>query len=292
MKAAALALTLLAAPVAASAYTPPPASHYVGIGALQQRLEQKEAATFAGLWVAPNQRDVIVAFTRDAAATLRKYTTDSKFKPLDRPGPTQADLYAAQARLLPALQKLGAQPVSAASYIMTGRVAFEVVGDMAPVRAAQARGELDIPPYVDIIEPPPLAYPEPPPPPAGYAPVKAFPRFKYRQGGPELSILMAGEVELKDGCLRMKRPEGPDLVIVWPLEAALDLSHGDVRILHRFTGKSIRPGEKIVLGGNSHPLRDAADVTGEDPRCPGPYFLLTGFRTYADFEAEAARNRR
>ncbi|HEX5776052.1 MAG TPA: hypothetical protein VFX95_05170 [Caulobacteraceae bacterium] len=264
---------------------PPPPSHFDGIGALQQRLEKAEADTFAGLWVMPNQRDITVAFTRDAAATLRKYTSDPKYKPLDRPGPTQADLNAAQERFLAQMQRLGARPVGASTDIMKGRAHVEVVGDMTRVRAAIASGELVVPPWFDIIEPKPLAYPDPPPPPPEFViPVKAFPRINYRYGGVELAILRVGEVVLEDGCLKLK-DDRKNVMIVWPNEARLDFSHGDVRIFHRMTGVSIRPGQKITLGGNSGPLKDEADIIDANPACPGPYALVTNFGDYAPIEA-------
>lgn len=285
--AAALLLAAVTPAVAQDEVYPPPVppAHFDGIGALQQQLEAKEADTFAGLWVAPNQRDIIVAFTRDAAATLRNYTRDPKYKPLERPGPTARDLQEAQERFLLEMQRLGARPVGASTDIMKGRAHVEVVGDMTAVRAAIASGELIVPPWFDIVEPKPLAYPEPPPPPAGMAiPVKIFPRISYRHGGAEPAVLRVGEVVLEDGCLKLKG-ERHNTMIVWPNEASLDLSHGDVRIFHRMTGVSIRPGQTITLGGGSGPLADEADIMAFNPECPGPYMLVTNFGDYAPIEA-------
>jgi hypothetical protein len=58
-------------------------------GTLMQRVAAGEPSTFAGLWFEhqPEYR-VKVAFTRDAAATLARYTSDPLFVPVDRPGPT------------------------------------------------------------------------------------------------------------------------------------------------------------------------------------------------------------
>ena len=284
-----LAALLLATPAVAQETLyppPPPPSHFDGIGALQQQLEQKEAEIFAGLWVAKNQRDIVVAFTRDAAATLAKYTKDPKYKPLDRPGPSALELQRTQDRLMKALERLGARPVMAGVNIMDATVEIEVVGDMTAARAAIASGELKVPPYARITEPKPLAFPDPPAPPAGYvSPVKAFPRIAYRDGGIELAILRFGETVLEDGCLKMKG-DRRNVTIVWPNEARLDLSHGDVRIFHRMSGVTIRPGEKIILGGNSTALESDKDVIDASPACPGPYVLVTNFRPAAPFEAE------
>lgn len=267
---------------------PPPDS----IGAISQRIEAEEAATFAGLWIRhrPDYR-VVVAFTRDAAATLRKYTSDPLFLPLDRPGPTQAELRATQDRLFAELARLGARPATASADIMRGRVQFEVLGDMGPFRAAAARGEVTLPDYVDISEPAPLAVAAPPLPPAERNPVRAFPRHKYRSGGVELAILRTGRVVLEGGCLRLagerRRP-----VIVWNNEAALDLAApGRVRIIDRRTGVAIATDETVTLGGNSGPLDDESLVIDADPACPGPYYHVAGFGRYEPIVEGQIRSR-
>jgi hypothetical protein len=269
---------------------PPPAN---SIGTIAHKVEANEAATFAGLWIEhePEYR-VVVAFTRDAAKTLRKYTSDPLFKPLDRPGPSQAELRAAQDRLFRELERFGARPSMASSEIKAARVVFEVLGDLTTFRAAVARGEVELPAWADIREPAPLRHAAPPLPPPGSNPVKAFPRFKYRSGGMEHAILITGKVVLEDGCLRLagdrKQP-----VIAWNNEAALDLvsGPGKVRILDRRTGVSIAAGETITLGGNSGPLADESLVVGADPACPGPYHLVAGFGRYERIEEAQIKGR-
>ena len=126
---------------------PPPNS----VGSLSQRLEANEAATFAGLWIQhqPDYR-VVVAFTRDAASTLAKYTNDPLFKPVDRPGASQAELRATQDRILEALHRFDARPSVGMSDIITGTVEISVTGDLSRFRRAVARGEVDLPAYVRI----------------------------------------------------------------------------------------------------------------------------------------------
>jgi len=79
----------------------PPRPPRDSIGAINAVLQEREADTFAGLWIQhrPDYR-VVVAFTRNAAATLAKYTNDPLYKPLDRPGPTLRELRALQDRLV------------------------------------------------------------------------------------------------------------------------------------------------------------------------------------------------
>ena len=269
---------------------PPPAN---SIGTLAQKVEANEAETFAGLWIQhePDYR-VVVAFTRDAARTLRKYTSDPLFKPLDRPGPTQAELRAAQDRLFRDLERFGARPSMASAEIMTGRVVFEVLGEMSAFRAAVARGEVELPAWADIREPAPLRHAAPPLPPPDQNPVRAFPRYKYRSGGMEHAILITGRIVLEDGCLRLAG-ERKQPVIAWNNEAALDLvsEPGRVRILDRRTGVSIATGETITLGGNSGPLADEGLVVDADPACPGPYHLVAGFGRYERIEEGQIKGR-
>lgn len=269
---------------------PPPAD---SIGAISARIEAAEAATFAGLWIRhrPDYR-VVVAFTRDAAATLRKYTSDPLFLPLDRPGPTQAELRATQDRLFAELARLGARPAMASADIMRGRVEFEVLGDMGPFRAAVARGEVALPDYVDIAEPGPLRLAAPPLPPPERNPVRAFPRSRFRSGGVELGILRTGRVILENGCLRLAG-ERRSPVIVWNNEAALDLAGepGRVRIVDRRNGVSITTDEIVTLGGNSGPLEDESVAIDTDPACPGPYHLVAGFGRYEPIERSFIQRR-
>lgn len=265
---------------------PPPPRDSIGV--ISQRVETGEP-TFAGLWIQhqPDYR-VVVAFTRDAAATLRKYTTDPLFKPLDRPGPTYKELRATQDSLYRELERLGARPVSAGADVMQARVEVEVVGDMGQFRAAVARGEVSLPPYVTIREPKPIATPTPPR--AAGGPVKAFPRSRYRSGGPQLAILRTGKLVLEDGCLRLDE-ERHKRVIVWQHEAALDVQADRLRVLDRDSRISIAPGERIVLGGNSGPVTDETLVMDADPACPGPYYLVAGFSRIEPLEESQLQNR-
>jgi len=265
---------------------PPPPPPPDSIGAVQRQVA--EEPTFAGLWIQHQPTyGVVVAFTRDAAKTLAKYTKDPLFIPFDRPGPSWREVLNTQERLFANFQRFGARPVMGSANVQTGRLGFEVTGDLAAFRAAVKRGEVVVPAYVDITEPPPLRHAAPPPAPPGFVnPVKAFPRMKFRGGGIMTLELRTGRVILgPDGCLRLEG-ERKSPVIAWPNEAAIDLSHGDVRVFHRMNGNSIRVGGTFALGGSSHMLKDDAEVIDQNPACPGPYLYLTGFSSYAPMEAQ------
>lgn len=262
---------------------PPPLNSTPG---LTRALEQNEAATFAGLWIQhqPTYR-VVVAFTRNAAATLRKYTNDPVFVAMERPGPSQVELRAARERISGELARFGARPSMSTANVVAGRVEITAVGDLAPFRAAVARGEVNLPSYVDIREPAPLPFAAPPLPAEWRSVVKAFPRVKWRSEGPEPDILRTGTVVLEDGCLRVVG-ERRNRVIVWPNEAALDLvsEPGKVRIVNRKSGRSIEIGKSIDLGGDSGELSNRVEVTHTDPVCPGPYFRMGNFDTLERIE--------
>ena len=272
---------------------PPPPDNSVGV--ISAKIEAGEKATFAGLWYQHQPvYGVVVAFTRDAAATLKKYTSDPLFIPLDRPGPTHAELYETQERLFKELERLGAHPVTAGSYIMTGRVEFEVTGDLTAFRAAVARGDVKLPDYADIREPAPLKIAAPPLPRAGQNPVKAFPRMKLRSGGIELAILRTGMITLKDGCLRTTGDdETPSYVIAWPNEAALDLVSvkDKVQILNRSSGERVTVDERMVFGGNAGLMTDDSLVIDTSLACPGPYYSMGNFGNYAKIEQAQINNR-
>jgi hypothetical protein len=272
---------------------PPPPENSVGV--ISAKVEVGEKATFAGLWYQHQPvYGVVVAFTRDAAATLKKYTNDPLFIPLDRPGPTHAELYETQKHLSQELERLGAHPVSAGSSITTGRVEFDVTGDLTAFHAAVARGEVKLPSYVDIREPAPLKIAVPPLPAAAQNPVKAFPRVKLRSGGMELDILRMGVITLKNGCLRTTGDdETPSYVIVWPNEAALDLVSvkGKVQILNRLSGERVTVDERMIFGGNAGLLGDDSLVIDTSPACPGPYYSMGNFGNYAKIEESQLANR-
>lgn len=271
----------------------PPRLPLNSIPGLTRALEQNEAATFAGIWIEhqPTYR-VVVAFTRDAAATLRKYTKDPVFVPLERPGPSQVELAAARDRVSRDLTRFGARPSMSTSNVTTGRVEISVLGDLAPFRTAVARGEVELPSYVILRGPAPLRFAAPALPADWRTVVKAFPRQKYRSDGPDPDILRTGTVVLEHGCLRIMG-ERSNRVIVWPNEAALDLisEPGKVRIVNRRSGKSIEVGKSISLGGNSGELSDHAEVIDTDPACPGPYFKMGNFDTLEAIEQAEVEGR-
>ncbi|HEU0133756.1 MAG TPA: hypothetical protein VFR28_02955, partial [Allosphingosinicella sp.] len=253
-----------------------------GIGTINSVLQEKEAGTFAGLWIQhrPDYR-VVVAFTRDSAATLARYTRDPLYKPVDRPGPTLAELRATQDRLTKALAERGFRWSSAGAREDKGIVEIRLGQEAAPIRAAAARGEFDLPPFVVLIEPRPFAFPAPPAPAPGDRRVRAFPQFAFRTDSDMRTLVgvpdVPTELRLVDGCLVVGTGQDARTAL-WQASDALDLSDPKrVVVVDRLSGIRIAAGEEIVLEGlQPGEERVPERIVGREG-CPGPYRVVRGF---------------
>jgi hypothetical protein len=262
---------------------PPPPAPDADIGTLQGNLRANESDTFAGLWIQHEPTyGVIVAFTRDGAATLAKYTNDPLYIPLDRPGPTLIELRATQKRLTEEFARLGFRWAGIGSRENFGTVHVELAQDAAPIRAAAARGELDLPDWVTLVEPNPLPIPAPPPARAGDDRVKAFPQFAFRTDMYPSTLVGVPDVparlSLVDGCL-MLFPEGEEpRTALWQASDALDLSDPErVSVVNRLGGARVYADSDIVLMGlQPGEVTPPKEIVGTEG-CPGPYRVVNGF---------------
>lgn len=100
-----------------------------------------------------------------------------------------------------------------------------------------------------------------------------------------LTVLRRGTLALDaQGCLRLG-----DSALVWPAEAALDLSEpGVVKIVDRRDGSTVRVGEAVALGGGGYPAGYAPETNRPLAPCGGRIWNVDSFRTAADWEAERA----
>lgn len=260
---------------------PLPAAPDDSIGNLQGVLREKEPDTFAGLWIQHEPTyGVAVAFTRDAAATLAKYTNDPLFFPVERPGPSLIELRATQDRLVEDLSRLGINWFGAGSNVTTGKVEIQLGQSADPIREAAARGEIDLPDYVVFEEPDPFPVPAPPIPPGDFR-VKSFPQFAFRTDGMPRTLVGVPDVparlELRDGCLWL-HPEGEDpRIAIWEQSEALDLTDpARVAVMNRFSGGKVFANSDVVLMGlQPGEVTPPIDTVGTD-RCPGPYRVVRG----------------
>ena len=279
---------------------PAPPPRRDSIGALNARLHEKEVATFAGLWIEhrPDYR-VVVAFTRDAAATLAKYTNDPLFKPLNRPGPTLVELRAMQERLTQEFRKRGFRWSSASAQERKGILEIELAQEAAPIRAAAARGAFSLPPWVVLTEPRPLPIAAPPPPAPGDKRVKSFPQLAFRTdiylrtlvGVPDVPATL----RLVNGCLVLQT-ETDTRSALWQASDALDLSDPvRVSVVNRLSGARVAAGDDIVLEGLQPGEEQVPkDIVGTEG-CPGPFRIVRGFMPRAIWDQqrrEASLNNR
>jgi len=267
---------------------PPPAD---SIGAISSALRDKEAATFAGLWIQhrPEYR-VVVAFTRNAAAILAKYTKDPLFMPLDRPGPTLVELRATQDRLMNEFTRRGYRWSSASAQENEGIIEITLAQEAAPIRAAAARGEFSLPSWVVLIEPKPLPIAAPPRPTPNDKRVKSFPQFAFRTdmymrtqvGVPDVPATL----RLVGGCLAIDTGKERRTAL-WQASDALDLSDPrTVAVLDRLSGVRIAAGEGIVLMGLQPGEEQVPREIAGGEGCPGPYWVIRGFTPRAAWDAQ------
>ena len=250
-------------------------------GSLQVMLMEKEPDTFAGLWIQHEPTyGVAVAFTRDAAATLAKYTIDPIYIPLERPGPTLIELRATQDRMVELLQQMGINLLGVGSDITKGTVDIDLGQSADAIREAAARGEFDLPDYVVFNEPAPFPLPAPPVPP-GDTRVKGFPQFANRTDGGIRTLVGVPDVparlELRDGCLWLY-PEGEEpKIAVWEQHEALDLNDPDrVAVMNRFSGAKVYADSDVVLMGlQPGEVAPPKNVVGNEG-CPSPYRVVRG----------------
>jgi hypothetical protein len=115
---------------------------------LSTRLKADEAETFGGLYIehSPAYR-VVVLFTRDAAATLARYTRNPIFVPALAAISREA-LYETHDRAMQMMRATGIRYVSSED-IRTGLINV-YVADLAGVRRLQASGTLQLPPRVIV----------------------------------------------------------------------------------------------------------------------------------------------
>jgi hypothetical protein len=123
------------------------------IGALNAELEQREAATFAGLWIqqAPVYR-VVVAFTRNGPQTIRPYVEHTSLAGLIevRTAKTSlSELSAAQQQASQLVQELGF-PFSTSINVEKNQVEVYVT-DRALFEASLHKANLQLPQHVVMV---------------------------------------------------------------------------------------------------------------------------------------------
>ncbi|WP_128082218.1 hypothetical protein [Sphingomonas sp. Ant20] len=260
---------------------PAPPAPDADIGTLAQTLHANEADTFAGLWIQHQPKyGVVVAFTRDAAETLAKYTNDPLYIPLDRPGPTLTELRSAQERLVRDLSALGINWFGIGGNESTGKIEVSLGQSADTIHKAAARGEIDLPDFVVFKEPDPFPVSAPPVPP-GDTRVKSFPQFAMRTDGMPRTLVGVPDVparlELREGCLWLVPENEEPKIALWQQGDALDLTDPNrVAVLNRFSGARVFADTDVVLMGLQPGEERTPDRLVGTQACPGPYRVVRG----------------
>ena len=270
---------------------PPPPAPDESPGLLAETMRKKEDDTFAGLWIQHRPTyGVMVAFTRDAAATLAKYTGDPLYVPVDRPGPSLTELRAAQDRLMRDLVALGVKGFGMGGNEATGKLEVTLGQSAEPIRQAAARGEIVLPGFVVFKEPDPFPLAEPPVPPADSR-IRGFPQFAYRTDGMPRTLVGVPDVparlELRDGCLWLLPKGEEQKIAVWEQSMALDLTAPDkVAVMNRFSGAKVYADSDVVLMGlQPGEIAPPKDIVGAES-CPGPYRVVRGIVSREEWDQQ------
>lgn len=248
------------------------------IGELGAKLEREESATFGGLWIeSTSEFRVVVAFTRDGEATLRRHvagTPLAKETELRAVEHSLAALSKTQQEVGEKLRGLGV-PVDSSVDVKQNRVTL-MVTDREAFDAALAKAKYTLPKEVvveTIYEP----VGDDPPFPVGRDPAVAFPQLRMRSGA-MMQALLSGTLTLADNCLRVTSDaDKTGHLVIWQADYYLHRKGDALEILDREGKPVARVGERIDLGGGSVPLSPELSGQLKQPvpeRCKGPYWVM------------------
>lgn len=247
------------------------------VGDLNAELQQREADTFAGLWIEhePEYR-VFVAFTRDGETTLEPYLENRPIPELTvrRARFTFAELDAIQARARRELDKLDFH-VGVSISIPDNRVEV-TVSDREWFEGELRRVGARLPDGVELIvvEGAPTARDKdllltPP------VPGIAFPRQKPAEG--ERVAMMAqliGTLRLEGACLQVQSLGGEVLLPIWPPEFTLRAEGEQVLVIDGEGQVAARAGEEVYLGGGYVGISDEWVLQQIPAACRGDTFVV------------------
>lgn len=235
------------------------------VGRLQEAMRDDPA--FGGLYIEHEPRfRVVVLFVTEPEKNLARYTRD----PLYEAAQAQYSLRTleeGQRQLGEELERENIHFKSTSVDVKRNRVVLEVA-DRTEMREAAAAGRILLPGFVVIDETGGvIASPQ------RLGPVISFPQAKYPAGG-YMQALGSGELELRNGCLRLVGAPGDGLLIVWPSMALLEERAGKISVRNPDTGAVVSVGDFIEIGGGGGGSVREQDLAEAIPEtCPGPYWF-------------------
>jgi hypothetical protein len=185
-----------------------------------------------------NEPHAVVLFTGDAAAHLARYTKDPRYWPKSA-GLTHSQLRALHDSFGKLLRQLDIHYTFSSGDEENNRVIFSV-SEMDAYRRAVAAGRIKPHPHVAIVQDKgPVARA-----PQSAGAVKHFPQFKFP--GMNGEALFIGRLKVRHGCLTIG-----DRLILWPSNARLSLGPDGVPVVGGGTGRPLRVGEEVRMGGGT-----------------------------------------
>ncbi len=253
------------------------------IAPLHAALEQREAPTFAGLWVQhqPEFR-VVVAFTQNGPETLHPYVVNTPLQDVIEvrsATATYSELKEAQQKTQHLLQKAGLSVTSAIN-LQANQVELSVT-DRTLFDTTLQKANLQLPDHVAVVtvyEPlhSPLPFPITP------EPTITFPQLKIRSTI-FMTALAVGELFIQEGCLRLgQRGSRDSLLVLWQPDYFLNNRNGMIEILDREGAVVARVGDEIRMGGGEVPPTAGLEQQLREPiptPCHGPYWVMGEFVT-------------
>jgi hypothetical protein len=204
---------------------------------LARRMQADPA--FAGfVFKNDNEPHAVVLFTGDAAAHLARYTDDPRYWPRSA-GLTHSQLRALQDSFGKLLMQLGIHSTYSSGDEENNQVTF-AISEMDKYREAVSAGRIKANPHVVIVQDKgPIAGA-----PQSAGPVKHFPQFRFPGRAGE--ALLTGKLEVRNGCLTIG-----DNLLLWPSNARLSLGADGVAVVAGGTGRLLRVGDEVRMGGGS-----------------------------------------
>lgn len=185
-----------------------------------------------------NEPHAVVLFTGDAAAHLARYTKDPRYWPKSA-GLTHSQLLALHDSFGKLLRQLEIHATYGSGDEENNQVIFSV-SEMDKYRQAVADGRIRPNPHIVIIpDKGPVARA-----PLSAGPVRHFPQFKFPGRAGE--ALITGRLEVRNGCLTVG-----GALLLWPSNARLSLGADGVPVVGGGTGRPLRVGDEIRMGGGT-----------------------------------------
>jgi hypothetical protein len=258
--------------------------------ALQEKLERHERGNFANLWIEhePALR-VVVAFKRNAEATLRRYTSNPNFV-ARQVRYSMEELDAARADAERQLQRLGVPLGMSDSDEVGNDVDIVTRLEQPEVDRLLASGRLRLHPAVNVTGPKAIERSALSPEAARL--VRIFPQDPNRSLGGTRE-LRYGTIILRDGCLRFDGAGDNESIIYFSAETGLKVDEvGRLAFTNRATGETrARVGEPLAMsGGAGRKITDPKITAPINAVCGAGSVVYGGwFESRAAFEGRMRR---